>query len=426
VCLRVSLRGIRRRAVARAALVALGASLLSLAAPAPRAAAEEAPADPDLSLQDTHRAGPFHIRPFVLLKDAGYDDNIRFDASRPEGDTTATAGAGLSALLLTGDRGGLYTSQEVDYVAFGRNTDLNHWNGSARGRGILLLKHLVLSLEDAFRSERERPNTEIDQRLRRQNNGVSGALRTRGTGRLALTASLRRERIDYRTGDPAAADVPDRLNRDEDRLAVAGELRVRPKTTFILEGRVERIAFDDASQGRDSRKRTLLPGFRFDPSSFLSGELRLGVTRLTALDFPDSDFSGTVGETALSARLGSSSRLKGTYERDLVFSVLPDNLYYVGTSWKAAFEQFFSRRLSGEVAYGRGLNHYPNETTRAGVDPFQGIRDDRLTTYQAGVRYRLNDQLSLALTAYRLNRDSTDDFYDRQRNLYTLGTVYNF
>ena len=118
------------------------------------------PIDPDLSTEGTRRAGPFHLRPFLLLKDVGYDDNVRFDAQERSGDSTATTGAGLHALLLGGDRGGLYLFQELDYVAFGRSSDLNHWNSNARARGIFRVKDLSVSLEDHFTSERERPNTE--------------------------------------------------------------------------------------------------------------------------------------------------------------------------------------------------------------------------------------------------------------------------
>jgi Putative beta-barrel porin 2 len=407
-------------------LAVLATALLGAGSIPLHAADTQPPPDPDLSLESTHRAGPFHLRPFFVLKDVGYDDNIRFEALKSEGDTTATAGTGLSVLMLTGDRGGIFSRQEVDYVAFGQNTDLNHWNGAGRARGILLLKRLVLSLEESYRSERERPNNEIDQRLRRHNNALTSALKTRGTGRLGLQAFVRRERIDYRSGDPTAETVAGRLNRNEDTISMTGELRIRPKTTFVLEGRAQRITFDDTGQGRDSQTRAVLPGFRFDPSAFISGEFRIGVTKLTALDQSALDYRTTTGEAALVARLGGASRIRGTYERDLVFSTLADNLFYVATNWKAAFEQFFTKRLSGEIAYGQGLNHYPNETTRSGVTPFQGIRDDRFMTYQIGARYRLNDQMALSVTAYRLKRDSTDDFYDRTRTFYSFGTTYDF
>lgn len=405
---------------------ALVAALLLWAAAGASARAAEEPPDPDLSTQNLRQLGPVHIAPFVLVKDVGYDDNIRFESREREGDSTATAGAGLKAVVLAGDRGGLHLSQEVDYVAFGRNTDLNHWNGTSRARGILLLKHLAISLEARRLSERERPNTEIDQRVRRDNNFLTATVRTRRKGRLAMRASVGREGTDYSTNETSFEDTLRRLNRDETTLTLAGEIRILPKTTFTLEEVFERVGFEDAAQGRDNRSRSLLPGFRFDPSASIQGHLRVGVK---AFDSPDQSWNNTrttVGDASLSTRLGRAARLRGTYNRGLVFSILAENLYYLSTEWSAAYEQFFSRRLSGEIAYTRGLNHYPNEVTRGGAEPFQGIRDDRLTTYRAVIRHRINDQLSIVAGSQRLARNSTDDFFDQERNQYTFGSTYNF
>jgi len=399
---------------------------MPVSARAAQPAADAPPIDPDLSTEKMVRAGPFHVRPFVILKDIGYDDNVRFEAQTREGDATATAGGGLDALILAGDRGGLRLSQEVDYVAFQTQTGLNHWNGSARARGILLLKRLQLSLEDQFRSERERPSAEIDQRVRRENNAVTAALKTLGLGRLGLEGYVRGERIDYASDDSSVQQSVDALNRDESTLSVAGQLRLLPKTTFLLEGRVSRIDFQDQGSGRDARKRAILPGVRFHPSAYVQGEMRAGPLVLEARDRADSDYRGMVGEAHLGTRLGRAARLKGTFARDVQFSTLAENLFYVGTSWSGAFEQFFSRRLSGEVSYGRSLNHYPNEVTRSGSIPFQGIRDDRFIDYRATVRYRPNPRMTVEASAWRLDRDSTDDYYDRVRNFFTIGSTYSF
>ena len=390
------------------------------------AAAEETPADPDLSTRGLRRAGPFHVQPLFVIKDVGYDDNVRFDAQEAEGDTTATAGAGIHALVLAGDRGGLRLFQEVDYVAFGRETDLNHWNSATRARGVLVTKRFLLSLEDRFDSTRERPNTEVDLRLRRRNNAATLEARSARKGRLGMRALLRQERIDYASDEPGNDPIVDRLNRDQGTALIAGELRLLPKTTFVVEGTLDRYTFDDKSEGRDTRGRSVLAGFRFDPSASVQGEFKLGVMSLTADDRTRSDYHGTIGEGRLSRRLGRAARLKARFERGVEFSILSDNLYFVSTEWTAAWEQYFSRRLSAELSYGRGLNHYPEEVFRDGADPFQGIRDDRLTTWQASVRYRVNERLSMVASAHHLRRDSTDDVHDRDRNLYTVGSTYAF
>ena len=405
---------------------AKAAALAAVAIVCGGAQAPASPVDPDLSTEQMHRAGPFHLRPFALLKDLGYDDNIRFDARSREGDSTATAGGGVDALLLAGDRGGLRLFQELDYVAFQRNTDLDHWNGRSRARGILLLKRLLLSLEDQFRSERERPTAEIDVRLRRANNVVTGALRTLSRGRLGIEAYARGERIEYASGDPTQEDAVARLSREEGTLSLLGRVRVLPKTTLTLEGVATSVVFDNRSDGRDTRKRALLSGFRFDPTASLQGDFKVGPLVLEARDRPGEDYRGIAGEGHLSARLGRAARVKATFDRDVVFSILADNLYFVSTSWSAAYEQYFSRRVSGEVSYGRTLDHYPLEVARDGPEAFQGTRNDRLIEVRATVRCRVNPTMAIEAMAYRLSRDSTDDFFDRVRNFYTFGTTYSF
>jgi hypothetical protein len=389
---------------------------VTLTATVPLGLAADTPPDPDLSLEGTKKAGPFHLRPFVALKDAGYDDNVLYTDPEREGDYTATAGAGLDALLLTGDRGGVFLSGEGDYVAFADFTDLNHWNGFGRGRGILLLKRAVVSLEDRLLSVVERPNGEIDQRLRRDENVLTAAARTRGEGRWGASAFVRRERVDYAAeGEFSSEEAALRLNRDESALSLEGELRILPKTTFLMEALFEEADFDSAAERRDSRVRSLLPGLRFDPSASIQGEIKVGVARLEARDRPEDDYEGTVGEGSLSARLGGRARLKGTFARELVFSIYADDLYFISSRWSAAYEHFLSRRVSAELLYGQGTNRYS-----------EGLREDQFETYQLALRHRPGGSLAYQLAAQRQVRDSNDDAFDRTRNFFTLGTVYEF
>jgi putative beta-barrel porin BBP2 len=410
---------------ARASVRVLLALAIGAGAAAPAGAAETAP-DPDLSTQQMRRAGPVYVQPVAVLKDVGYDTNIRFESPKAEGDTTATVGGAVGLLFLAGNRGGVRLFQEADYVGFGANTDLNHWNGTSRARGVLLLKRAQLSLEDLFTSVQERPTTEIDQRVRREDHGLTAEMKSRGQSRFGARAWLREERIAYSSREPGIEDIGDKLNRVEGTLAVIGEARLLPKTTFTLEGDVQRYDFEDRSLGRDSRSTSILPGVRFDPSASIQGEIKVGSIAFEAPDQPENNYHGLVADSAVSARLGHAARLKGTYARGLVFSLLGGNLFFVSDAWTAAYEQFFSRRLSGEVLYGRGLDHYPQPVPIAGPPAFTGIRDDRLTTYGATVRYRLNDQLTLTATAKRLVRDSSDDSLDRRRDFYALGTAYAF
>lgn len=401
--------------------------LLSLAvAPSLLKADEEPPVDRDLSTENLKRAGPFLLQPLFVVRDLGYDDNVRFDSVNPEGSTTATLGMGLHSLLLTGDRGGLRMYQEIDYTAFGSDQELNHWDARSRARGIFLAKKVLLSLEDDFTYNRQRPNTEIDQRVRLRRNIVESTAQALSTGRLGGKGYLRYERLDYGSDEIGLDIYQERLNRTEKSVGAAADLRVLPKTWFIAEAILSNIDFDDDTEGRDSDLDTMLFGFKFDPSASLQGRFLIGTSNLVAPARPQNNITVPVGQAELAMRLGSRSRGRGTFERGLIFSIFQENLYYIGTYWTLAYEYFFSRRLSGELLYGEGTNEYPLEVTRPGIDPFQGFRTDQFTRYQIAVRYRVSAISSFEVKAARLERDSTDDYWDNARNFYGFGYIHEF
>jgi hypothetical protein len=397
--------------------------LASLACLLPRPAAAGDPiADPDLVTAGMSRIGPLYFHPYLLIRDAGYDDNVRFDAKSAQGDTTITAVPGLRGLLLAGTRGGVVVSQELGYVAFQRNSELDHWNDSTRARGVLFLRRAALSLEERYDSVLERPNTEVDQRLRRLGNAVTADARTLSSGRLSLRALVRMERIDYVSTDSSAQAIARRLDRQEETLSVIGAARLLPKTSVTLESTLGLVTFDGRSLDRDSRTRSLLPGLRFDPAASIQGEFRIGVTRLEALQRRGGGYAGTVGDGHLSTRLGHFGRVKAGFSRALVFSTEPNNLFFIGSTWTTAYEQFLSPRASVEALYGHGLNHYPApDVPSAGAG-----RDDRTVTYQGTFRYRMNPRVTLTLYAQRFIRNSTIDSLDRDRNFYGFGSAYDF
>lgn len=399
----------------------LGLGLLSLA----RAGEEET--DPDLSIEGTFRLGPFHIRPSLKIKNAGVDDNVFLDPRIRERDVTATLGPGIDAILLAGDRGGLHLFQEFDYVAFQTFNELNHWNSYTRARGILLLKKLSLSLQDEYTSIRERPNFEIDRRFRQERNTIEARVHTRDLGRLGAGIVVRQSRIDFAEEDVLApSQVSSRLNRDERSVTLRGEVRILPKTTLLLEAVFEDVDVLDPGELRDTRSTTYLPGIRFDPTASIQGELKIGIKNLQSEEQPGNDFLGTVGEGSLRTRLGSRGRLRGTLSRNLVLSSLDNNVYFLLTTGSLGYEHFFTRHWSTDIEVGRSDGKYPNEVTRTGGQPFQGIRIDRVKNYKVGIRYRMSDQVTISLQALRQQRDSTDDFFDDERNFYNLGAIYKF
>ncbi|HXI03318.1 MAG TPA: outer membrane beta-barrel protein [Candidatus Saccharimonadales bacterium] len=402
--------------------------------PAP-AQQPDAPRDPDLRTEGLRKVGPFRLAPYFHLRDVGYDDNVFFEASRSQGDYTATAVPGLRALLLTGDRGGVVLDSEAAWVAFRDNSQLDHWNGKVRARGILLLRSALVSVSDRFQSVRERPANEIDTRVRSNSNLVSAEVRTQRSGRFGGRAAISRDAIRYVSGEDID-NLKARLDRNRQTLALTGELRVHPRTTAFLEVSFDDVNFRNPDVIRDTRSVSLLPGVRFDPTAPVQGELKAGVIDLNAppsmtvpdpsdpnatIRTPARDYRGFAGEGALSVRMGHAARVKLTGARELPFSIVENNLYAVQTDWSAAFEQFLSRRFSVELKEARSLYHYPEKVPDSRGNLID--RDDRLRIYGLSFNYRLGDRTGLTVSAQRQRRDSSDETLDRTRNFISFGTT---
>lgn len=415
-------------------LTSCGLLLLVLSAPfGSPARSEGMPPDPDLSTEDMRRLGPFFVQPYLQLKNVGYDDNLYLFGEDPVGGYTATITPGLKMLMLMRDRGGIFLSQEVDYVAYREQSDLDreqpdldHWNSHTRLRGIALLDPVILSLEERHALMRERPNEEIDRRIPTERNAITADVRSNTEGRLGFRAYIGKESFSYSGNDPYAAHVARRLERDERVAAVVGEVRILPKTIFTLESRYDLADFEDRAGGRDTRGWSVLPGLRFDPSALVQGEIRIGVMHLRAPEKPESDYDGLVGSASLTARISHFGRARASLSRDLTYSRTEENLYFIGRSWSAGYQHYLSRELSVGLVYGRGLNHYPQEIARGGTRPFQGIRDDQITKYEIRLGYRFGETQTIVLSAVRFSRDSTVDAQDRERNLYAIGTSFVF
>ncbi len=386
---------------------------------------QEVEVDPELATKGSRKVGPFYLRGFLVIQDVGYDDNV-FLAGEGEGDTTATMGPRVEALVRFGDRGGLRIFQQFDYVAFGNNTELNHWNRDSRAKGIFLLKRVRWSLENSYLSREERPNPEIDDRVRRNDHALTGEVRTVKLGRAEIDLLLRHQKIAYDPDDLASERIALRLNRDADTVALTGAFQLLPKTAFTLTGEWIEDDFVHDLEGRDTTSRSILAGARMDPSASLQGYFQVGVISLDARSRPESDYRGWVGEGKLTTLLGRRGRVKLTGLRGLEFSTLVENLYFVNTVLTLAYEYSLTRKGSAELLYGWGRNRYPNEVTRLGENPFHGFREDHLNRYQITYRYRANEQYVFELKGQRSIRDSTDDYLDRTRNFYTVGLTYRF
>lgn len=392
-----------------------------MAAVTASAAAEDP--DPDFSLDNTVQAGPFHLAPFFVIKDLGYDDNVRLGAEKQTGDYTMTFGPGVRAIVPFSRWAALAVREEIDYAVFARDSDLSHVNNQLRTKLHVYLREITLFADGQQDSFRERPNSEIDFRIRNTTTQGKFGLSYRPTDRGQIDLFMTRVGFHYDSGsvevggevDPNLEELGDRitnsLERDETGLGMAGRLRIRPHTSLLFEARSGRVDFQSADPQRDSSSNTMMAGFEFDPTGSIRGYIKAGYRRLT----PDKEsivgYSGLVADMSVSAHLFGRGEIRASYLRDTGFSTLGENLYYNLTQKGLAYEHYFNSRLSVETGFSIQAVDYP-----VTFGPPQFLRQDDITTHQVTVRYRLGPSLRLGLTAGRWRRESTFDNENASRN----------
>ncbi|MGD8375198.1 MAG: outer membrane beta-barrel protein [Acidobacteriota bacterium] len=401
-----------------AAMLAAGVSVLP-------ANAADPPLHPDLDTGDLRRAGPFYYRPYLLLKALGYDDNVFFDGAEPVADVTAALAPGIDLLLRTGPRGGLRVNQEFDYVAFAEYSGENHWNSHTEVRGIYVPKYFRLVLDGQYHTVRERPNLEINERIRQDTTLLQAMIGSPADRRLGIEMQLGRETFRYTEG--AYYEITRRrLSRDQDTLSLTGTVRLLPKTYLVVTGSLLNADYVYPEERRDSRFDSAVVGLRFAPTARIQGHFEVGPARFHALDRENDDYRSYVGEVELSGRIGRANRLSAWFRRGIDASALEDNLFFLSRRGSLGYERFFTPRVSLALEVGDGANRYPNRTLLREPEPRVGTRVDRIREYEGMVYYRFRDGLTLNVGVTHLEVDSTDDALDRRQNLVAVGTTALF
>lgn len=394
------------------------------------AAAVEDP-DPDFSLEQTVKAGPFHLAPFLIIKDFGYDSNVKLGTVRETPDVTLTVGPGARAVMPLGRAAALAIWDEMDFALFAHESDLTHVNNALRAKVHGYARELILFADGQRDWYRERPSNEIDYRIRTINSrgrfGTTWFPSTRGS--LGVYYGINDYHYDPENPedipgldtDLIAQNIANTLERHESGLGFEGRLKIRPRTTLLLESRGGWIDFDLAAPQRDSSAVGSMIGLEFDPAGALRGYAKLGRKHLAPENDSIDGYSGLIADSALSLRIMERGNLRLGYRRNTEFSVLGDNLFYVVDEGALSWEHFINSRFSLELGRRMSNIDYPID-----IDIMPGAgedlrhRTDDITHDTATVRYRMGPEMKVGLTVGRWRRDSTFDWQDATRTTVTM------
>jgi hypothetical protein len=372
--------------------------------------------------------GPFHIQPRLVISNAGVDSNIYYSATEPIKDYTVTAGPAATVYVPIHRKFVLSAYGSPQYVWYSKTVRERTWNYYFNGAAQLSLKNVFFSAEGKYSDARERWNTEIDIRPRRKETGYGGSMLVNLAHRTSLSFAYRTARYDYESVEyEGGFNVRERLNRQEHYANVSAYFQASSQRRFSLDFEYGRYDFEFAGAAtlRDSRSGAAYAGLEFSPlGRRLRGRIRLGYKKFDIRDPEGVDYQGFVGDTQISVRLARPIVIRGSYVRDVRFSIWYNSPYYLESRPGAGASLYVFRFLRFDYDYSIGRNDYPlPQEIEPGVEV---KRRDDFEIHTAGVYFRIVKNTALGFVASWWDRDSNLDREDDKRTFFGVNLTYEF
>ena len=370
--------------------------------------------------------GPFRIQPSLVISNAGVDSNVFYSPSEPIKDYTITAGPAATIYLPIHRRFVLSAYGSPQYVWYSKTQQERTWNYYFSGAAQLSLKNVFFSLEGTYSDARERWNTEIDIRPRRKEEGFGGSMLVNLAHKTSFSLAYRTVKYDYESvvyGE--SFDVRERLNRRESYGNFSFYYQATTQRRFFLDFEYGEYVFEFGSQAAigDARSGAAYAGLELSRlGRRVRGRIRVGYKKFDVRAVDGPDYQGIVGDSQLSIRVAKPFVLRGSYVRDVRFSLWYSNPYYIESRPGAGVSVYPFRFLRLDYDYSLGRNNYP---LVGGGGPEEKRRDD-FTIQSGGVYFRIRKNVALGFIASWWQRDSNLEAEDDKRTFFGVNLTYDF
>jgi len=370
--------------------------------------------------------GPFRIQPSLVISNAGMDSNVFYSPAEPIKDFTITAGPAATLYVPIHRKFVLSAYGSPQYVWYSKTDRERTWNYYFNGAAQLSLKNVFFSLEGTYSDARERWNTEIDIRPRRKEEGYGGSVLLKAAWKTSFLLGYRTVKYDYASvvyGD--SFDLRERLNRRESYANFSLFYQAGSQRRFFLDFEYGLYKFEFATQAAigDSRSGAAYAGLEFSPlGRRVRGRIRVGYKKFDVRNPEGADYQGIVGDSQLSVRLAKPFVIRGSYVRDVRFSLWYGNPYYIESRPGVGASFYPLRFLRLDYDYSLGRNRYP---VAGGGGP-DVKRLDEYSIHSAAVYFRIKKTVALGFIASWWARNSNLDAEDDKRTFFGLNLTYDF
>jgi hypothetical protein len=370
--------------------------------------------------------GPFRVQPSLIISNAGVDSNILYSPTNPIKDFTITAGPAATLYIPIYRRFVLSLYGSPQYVWYSKTDRERTWNYYFKGAAQLSLKNVFFSLEGTYSDARERWNTEIDIRLRRKEEGFGGSVLVKAAWKTSFSLAYRTAKYKYESIENTGGfNFRERLNRQETYANFSLFYQAASQRRFFLDFEYGLYRFEFATQAAlgDARSGAAYVGLEFSQlGRRVRGRIRVGYKKYDVRAADGPDYQGIVGDSQLSIRFAKPFVLRGSYVRDVRFSLWYGNPYFVESRPGVGVSLYPFGFVRLDYDYSRGRNRYPEI---GGGSP--GVkRLDDYTIHSAGIYFRIKKNVALGFISSWWARNSNLDAEDDKRTFFGLNLTYDF
>ena len=362
-------------------------------------------------------AGPFYVKPSVILKELGTDSNVFNAAGEPVSDFTFTVTPQAETFVPVARRALLKLTTAADLVYFADYDSERSVDPQIIARAEGYLTRLMLFGEAAYLNTRQRPNYEVDVRSRHVENAITLGTELAITSRLLLTVQGRQSEVRYDADDVLGTALQRTLNNQRDAVQVTARHLLTSLTTLASRFDVFRDRFE-YSPVRDSRSYRVMPGVEFRPQALLNGSAYVGYRKFS----PEHqevlpDFAGLVADLGLSYTLLGATTFGATYRRDLTYSYEELQPFFIDNTVGASVRRALGARFDLMGGVDRHRYDYQRTLPADATVPNAPQQVDTTWSYSASVGYRLRPETRLGFGVSYWQRDSTTRQFREYDNL---------
>ncbi len=271
------------------------------------------------------------------------------------------------------------------YVYYRKTKQERSWNYYLAGRANIVLNRFFITVGGGGSDARQRWNTEVDIRPRRKAWNAEASILWQATKKTSFFAAFSRQNYDFESLTYELSNLRDRLNRTEDRSSFTGFYQLSYRVRSFVSLQYSRFNFPRSTTFKDSRSLGLFGGFEFSPFGIVRGRVNLGYKAFDSLTSGKRLFSGLVGDTGVSIRLLRFLDVRGSYKRDVEFSVFYDNAFFTENIYGGGLSLYIHKNIRLDYDYRLGRNRYPEAAAGA---PGDVKRNDDYRIHSLGLYFQ--------------------------------------